>query len=213
MTTRLLLVRHGATALTADDRFAGSTDVPLGPDGLWQAERLRDRLASAPIVAAYSSGMQRAVQTATLVAAPHPVRLSLHDGLREVDHGRWEGLRRDEVQARHPDEYRAWELDPLACAPTGGETGAQVLARGLEAIVEIVRAHPDQTVLVVSHKATIRLVVAALLGFEPRTYRDRLDQQPACLNVLDFRSQTEARLLLFNDVSHYATTVRPRVDA
>jgi broad specificity phosphatase PhoE len=62
---------------------------------------------------------------------------------------------------------------------------------------------------VVSHKATIRLVLSSLLGFDPRGYRDRLDQAPACLNVLDFRDPVRVRLMLFNDTSHYAQ--RPRV--
>ena len=57
--------------------------------------------------------------------------------------------------------------------------------------------------LVVSHKATIRLIIASLLGFDARGYRDRLDQSPACLNVLDFKTPVRARLMLFNDVSHY----------
>ncbi len=79
-----------------------------------------------------------------------------------------------------------------------------MVARALPAVRDIVLAHPSQNVLVVSHKATIRLIIASLLGFEPRGYRDRLDQSPACLNVLDFKSPVRARLMLFNDVSHYA---------
>lgn len=62
--------------------------------------------------------------------------------------------------------------------------------------------------LVVSHKATIRLVLCGLLGIDARGYRDRLDQSPACLNVLDFRDPVRARLTLFNDTSHYDD--RPR---
>jgi broad specificity phosphatase PhoE len=62
-------------------------------------------------------------------------------------------------------------------------------------------------VLLVSHKATIRLVLCSLLGIDARGYRDRLDQSPACLNVLDFRGPVHARLMLFNDISHY--TDRP----
>jgi len=62
---------------------------------------------------------------------------------------------------------------------------------------------------VVSHKATIRIVLSSLLGFDARGYRDRLDQAPACLNVLDFRGPVRVRLMLFNDTSHYSG--RPRV--
>jgi broad specificity phosphatase PhoE len=204
MTTRIFLVRHGETTLSAEDRFAGSTDVPLGPNGRFQAERLAERLADDPIAAAYCSPMQRTVETAAIVSRPHGIALIHHAGLREIDHGRWEGLRRSEVETRFPEEYAAWEEDPYTFAPTGGESGVQVVARALPAIREIVVAHPGHNVLVVSHKATIRLIVASLLGFDERGYRDRLDQSPASLNVLDFKSVTRARLMLFNDISHYA---------
>jgi broad specificity phosphatase PhoE len=64
--------------------------------------------------------------------------------------------------------------------------------------------HRDESVLVVSHKATIRLLISSLLGFDARGYRDRLDQAPACLNIMDFSDPVRARLMLFNDISHYA---------
>jgi probable phosphoglycerate mutase len=108
------------------------------------------------------------------------------------------------VEAQYPAECAAWEEDPYTFAPTGGESGVQVVARALPVIREIVAAHAGDNVLVVSHKATIRLIIASLLGFDPRGYRDRLDQSPACLNVLDFKTPTRARLMLFNDISHYA---------
>src|SRR5207245_7465192 len=108
-----------------------------------------------------------------------------------------------------PDEYAAWEADPFTFAPVGGESGLQVMARALPAIRDIVTAHAGHNVIVVSHKATIRLIIASLLGFEARGYRDRLDQSPACLNVIDFKDPVRARLMLFNDTSHYAD--RPRV--
>jgi broad specificity phosphatase PhoE len=84
-----------------------------------------------------------------------------------------------------------------------------VLARALPALRDIVVRHTGERVLVVSHKATIRIVLSSLLGFDARGYRDRLDQAPACLNVLDFRDAVHARLMLFNDTSHYAD--QPRV--
>jgi len=200
----MFLVRHGETTLSIEDRFAGSTDVPLGPNGRMQAERLAARLARDPIAAAYCSPMQRTVETASIVAQPHGLELVRRDGLREIDHGRWEGLRRADVEALYPDEYAAWEEDPFTFAPVGGESGVQVVARALPVIREIVVSRPGENVLVVSHKATIRLILATLLGFDARGYRDRLDQSPACLNVVDFKSPVRARLMLFNDVSHYA---------
>lgn len=209
MTTRILLVRHGATMLSAEDRFAGSTDVDLSDEGRHQARRLGERLARAPLAAIYASPMKRTVETATLVARPHDLQLSLDARLREINHGRWEGMRRNEVEAAYPDEYAAWEADPFTYAPAGGESGLNVLARALPVIRDIVIAHFDQMVLVVSHKATIRLLISSLLGFDARGYRDRLDQHPCCLNILDFRDPVRARLMLFNDVSHYEDVPEP----
>jgi broad specificity phosphatase PhoE len=204
MITRVYLVRHGATVLSAEDRFAGSTDVDLSDTGRAQAAHLAERLASEAITAAFASPMKRTMETAAIVARPHRLTPVPRGGLREIDHGRWEGMKRSEVEQRYREEYAAWEADPFTFAPEGGESGVNVLARALPALREIVTGHAGQKVLVVSHKATIRLLISSVLGFEARGYRDRLDQLPACLNIIDFKDPVRARLMLFNDVSHYA---------
>jgi broad specificity phosphatase PhoE len=207
-TTRLYLVRHGATQLSAEDRFAGDIGVDLSADGRSQAERLAVRVRDHSISAIYSSPLSRAIETARIIATGCGLEPRLSDGLREIHHGHWEGLTRQEVETGFAAEYAAWEEDPFTFAPEGGESGVSVLARALPALREIVVHHAGLTVLAVSHKATIRLLLSSLLGFDPRGYRDRLDQAPACLNVLDFRDPVRARLMLFNDTSHYSD--RPR---
>jgi broad specificity phosphatase PhoE len=202
--TRVFLVRHGATQLTAEDRFSGAAGVDLSDEGRWQVQQLARRLAREPIVAVYCSPLSRTVETAALLAQPHGITPVKCSGLREISHGRWEGLTRREVAESFSDEYEAWETDPLTFAPQDGESGLAVLARALPVVRTIVVDHPGQRVIVVSHKATLRLIMSSLLGFDGRGYRDRLDQSPACLNVVDFRDPVRARLMLFNDVSHYA---------
>jgi len=206
--TRLYLVRHGATELTAEDRFSGAIGVDLSDEGRAQVQCLAGRLAGERISTVYCSPLSRTVETATILARPHALPLLQRDGLREISHGRWEGLTRQDVEARFPDEYAAWEADPFTFAPEDGESGVAVLARALPVIREIVVAHAGENVLVVSHKATLRLLLSSLLGFDARGYRDRLDQSPACLNVVDFKDPVRARLMLFNDISHYQQ--RPR---
>lgn len=201
--TRLLLVRHGATQLTAEDRFSGAVGVDLSDAGRQQVRHLADRLAGQAIRAVYASPLSRTVETARILAGPHGLPIVERDGLREISHGRWEGLTRKEVEARFGEEYSAWEADPFTFAPEGGESGLAVLARALPVVRAIVTAHAGDTVLVVSHKATLRLLLSSLLGFDPRGYRDRLDQAPACLNVVEFKDPVRARLMLLNDVSHY----------
>lgn len=204
MTTRLYLVRHGTTPLSAEDRFSGTENVHLSEEGRAQVTRLAHRLQDAKIQAIFCSPLDRTMETANILAAPHTVTPIPKDGLREISHGHWEGLSRKQVEDRFGDEYTTWESDPFTFAPEGGESGISVLARALPVIREIVVAHKDQNVLVVSHKATIRLILSSLLGFDGRGYRDRLDQAPASLNILDFKDAVHARLMLFNDISHYA---------
>lgn len=201
--TRLYLIRHGATVLTAEDRFAGSTNVQLSDEGRAQAAALAERLKNVPISAVYASPMDRTVETASILAKPHGLQLLKRDGLKEISHGRWEGLTRQEMITAFPEEAAAWDEDPYTFAPVGGETGLQVTARSLPVIMDIYQAHRGQHVAIVSHKATIRLVLSSLLGFDPRRYRDNLDQSPCALNILDARSPTCFRLALFNDTSHY----------
>lgn len=203
MTTRLFLVRHGATGLTSEDRFSGAEGADLSDDGRAQARRLGDRLRSEGIAAVYSSPYSRAMDTARIASTGWQGRPVSVEGLREISHGHWEGLRRQEVEERYAAEYAMWEQDPFSFAPTGGESGVAVLARALPALRAIVNDNQGSKVLVVSHKATIRLLLSSLLGIDARGYRDRLDQAPGCLNVIDFSDLVRARLILFNDTSHY----------
>jgi probable phosphoglycerate mutase len=203
-TTRVFLVRHGATTLTAEDRFAGATDVELSDAGREQTRSLAHRLASEKITRVFASPLGRTVETAQILAEPHGLRVDTQDGLREISHGRWEQLTRREVEEQFPEEAAEWEKDPYTFAPVGGESGLAVTARALPVLIDIVREHAGECVLVVSHKATIRLLLSSLLGFDPRRYRDNLDLNPASLNIVDFKDPTRARLTLFNDTSHYA---------
>jgi len=205
MSTRVFLIRHGATVLTAEDRFAGSTDVELSDEGREQARQLAERLRTEKMIAVYASPLGRTVETARIIAQPHGLEVVRRDGLREISHGRWEQMTRREVEEKFPEEAAAWEEDPYTFAPVGGESGLAVTARALPALLDIVRAHRSGCVTVVSHKATIRLLLSSLLGFDPRRYRDTLDQNPAALNIVDFRDTAHARLTLFNDTSHYSS--------
>lgn len=204
MTTRLYLVRHGATSLTAEDRFSGANNIHLSDEGRTQVDHLARRLMDDKLEAIYTSPFDRTLESANIIARPHGLVPVQQDSLREISHGHWEGLTRKEVEARFPEEYTAWEADPFTFAPEAGEAGIGVLARALPVIREVVVKHRDRNILVVSHKATLRLILSSLLGFDARGYRDRLDQAPACLNILDFKDPVRARLMLFNDISHYA---------
>jgi broad specificity phosphatase PhoE len=207
------MVRHGATVLSVEDRFAGATDVELSDEGREQTRRLAERLSGAKIAAVYASPLGRTVETAQILAAPHKLDVRTRDGLREISHGHWEQMTRREVDEKFPEEAAEWEKDPYTFAPAGGESGLAVTARALPVLIDLVREHSGECIVVVSHKATIRLLLSSLLGFDPRRYRDNLDQKPAALNIVDFKDATRSRLTLFNDTSHYDLAGRaiPRI--
>ena len=162
--TRVFLIRHGATVLSKEDRFAGSSDVALSDEGWMQVRKLGVRLATEKISAVYCSDMHRAIHTAEAVAAPHGLTPIQRPALREIDHGHWEGMIHQDVERQFAAEYKAWDADPLLSAPPGGESGLDVLARSLPELRRIILDHDRQTVAVVAHKATNRLLLAACSG-------------------------------------------------
>ena len=104
MTTRIYLVRHGSTVLSAEDAFAGETNVALSEEGRVQARSLSERLAEEPIAAFYASPMDRTMETGRILAEPHGLEVVAREALREISHGRWEGRKRAEVEKLFPDE-------------------------------------------------------------------------------------------------------------
>jgi broad specificity phosphatase PhoE len=206
MSTRILLIRHGDTPASKDHRFAGARDVPLSEEGRVHASQLATRLARYPIDAVYASSMSRALDTARFIAAVHGLDATPVPELREMAHGNWDGLTHEEVQARYPQELEAYQRDPYTFVPEGAESGEMVYKRAVPAILNLVRAHPNQTLVVVGHKTTNRLILAHCFGIDPRLYRDKLAQRPAALNVIEFWSEDNPQVLLLNDIGHYAMT-------
>jgi broad specificity phosphatase PhoE len=202
--TRVLLVRHGDTAASKEERFAGASDIPLSKEGRTHAAELAVRLARYPIDAIYASSLQRARDTAGFIAQVHGMTVTPVQELREISHGTWDGHTRDEVGERYPGQLEEYDRDPFHFRPEGGECGEDVLQRSAPALADLVRRHPGQTVLIVAHKMTNRLLICHFVGIDPRQYREKLAQRPACLNILNFPNDREAQLLLLNDVGHYA---------
>jgi broad specificity phosphatase PhoE len=198
----LYLSRHAQTASSAVDSFNGQRELPLTADGREQARRLGARLRGIEWAAVYRSPLGRTLETAALIA---PGRESIAlPGLIEIAYGDWEGLSAEDARARDPQRYDAWVADPAAVSPPGGETAAQVAERALAALEEIRSRHEGsaQPVLAVSHKATLRILGAALTGAPIAKYRLRWSQDECALNLVELRLRKDPFLRLWNDTSH-----------
>jgi broad specificity phosphatase PhoE len=198
----LYLARHAQTASSAVDSFNGRGELSLTDTGREQARRLGVRLAGVRFAAVYRSPLGRTAETAALIAPR--MKPDVLPGLSEIDYGRWEGLTPEQARALDPPHYAAWVEDPSAVSPPGGETAARVAERALAALEEIRSRHESSAgpVLAVSHKATLRIVAAALTGGPIGKYRIRWAQDECALNVVELRAGKEPFLRLWNDTSH-----------
>ncbi len=115
------MVRHGATVLSAEDRFAGVTDVELSEEGREQTRRLADRLSHEKITAVYASPLGRTVETARILAAPHDLEVQKCDSFREISHGYWEGMERSEVEKNFPMKWPNGKRTPTHLPGWWGE--------------------------------------------------------------------------------------------
>lgn len=156
--TTVLLIRHGETAWNAEHRIQGLLDVPLSATGVWQAARLADRLAGDSIDAVVASDLARAWLTAQPIAQRLGVQVLSEPRMRERNFGSFQGHTVDEIAQRWPDAFHAWRARDPAWAMPGGESGHQFIARVLSALHDVVRAHADRTIAVVTHGGVLDVV-------------------------------------------------------
>jgi broad specificity phosphatase PhoE len=201
--TVLYLIRHGATEanLARPARLQGrGQDLPLARLGVRQAEATRDFLAIRPVDHCYCSPLVRAVQTATIVTAPHGLTPRPLEGLIECDVGRWEGLDWPTISARDPDAYHRFMAHPAQHGYPGGETFADVFRRATETIESLLQTHQGETLLVVAHHIVNRTYLAGVLGLSPDQARQvRLDN---CGISVVVRQDRETSVTTLNAAFH-----------
>lgn len=187
MTLRLYLLRHGQTAMSRANVFCGrKLDPPLTAEGAAMANAFAAAYRGVPWQGIYSSPLQRAVATATPLAAALGLAIEQRDGLAEIDYGRWDGMSAQTVDRDFHDEYERWTADPAWNPPTEGETAVALGQRMTHAVEEIRAAHGDGDVLVVSHKASIRVALCALLGVDVGRFRYRFGCPVGSVSIIEF---------------------------
>lgn len=169
--TRLALIRHGETIWNAENRYAGSTDIPLSPGGLEQAERLADWASSAGLAAIWMSPLLRARATAAPSERVTGLKARVDSRLREIHFGQGEGLTETEIRQSFPQAFAAFQSDPVAHPLPGGEDPWDVAERAVECFREVETMHPRGRVLVVTHNTLIRIALCHLLGVPLSKYR------------------------------------------
>ena len=200
---RVLLARHGETAMTAERRYSGRGDVPLSPRGLDQAEAVARRIAAlaGPVDAVLTSPLARCVRTAeAIAAAAGPVGVTVEPDLVECDFGEWEGLTFAEVRERYPDELTTW-LGSTSVAPPGGESFETVSLRVRRLVARLRAERAGERVVVVSHVSPIKLILRDALAASD-TFLHRCYLDPAGLSIVDSWPDGGLAVRSVNDTAH-----------
>jgi broad specificity phosphatase PhoE len=188
MSLTLYLLRHGETAYSKTGGYCGELDPALTDDGLQMAKAFAEAYHTLEWNAVYVSPMQRTITTAAPLCDATGVKMELRPGLKEIRYGLWEGQTTEFVKRNYPDDYEHWLTEPAWNPPTEGETAVQIASRASLVISEIEGKYKEGNVLVVSHKATIRIILCALLGIDLGRYRDRLNVLVGSVSVIRFEA-------------------------
>jgi probable phosphomutase (TIGR03848 family) len=196
--TTLLLVRHALNNWVGDKLAGWTPDVHLNDKGQAQAKALAGRLADKPIKAIYSSPLERAIETAQIIAGPHNLEVQIREGVGEVRYGEWTGQSLQELAKE--DAWRVVQFYPSGARFPGGEAIREMQARSVAELDAIVAAHPSELVMVVSHADVIKAALAHYAGLHLDLFQ-RLVVSPASLSVVDF-TPMGPRLVCLNDAAH-----------
>lgn len=157
--------------------------------------------------AIYSSNLRRSLVTAQLLSDFLNKKTEVRADLREIAYGKWEGMTKERVGKEYHDDYVSWLADPAWHAPTGGELAVMIARRGSRVIEEIKQQVADGNVLIVSHKATIRIILCSLLGIDVGRFRYRLACPVGSVSVVEFTSEGPL-LQALADRSHLSSDLR-----
>jgi alpha-ribazole phosphatase len=198
--SRVILVRHGRTAWHAEGRYAGTADVELDDVGRKQVELVVERLADAEIACVYSSPLSRCFELAESVAESHGLVVTVDERLREIDLGRWDGVKYSDIVEKDGEILKKWTADPGSVTVPGGESLVVVQERSMQWFSKVVSDYPEETILASSHGGPIRSMLAAVIGL-PLAKIFRLQVDLASISIVDYRGKF-SNLELLNDTCH-----------
>lgn len=209
MSLQLFLLRHGETTYSQSGGFCGALDPDLTPEGEQMAQDFAETYRHEPWAAIYASPMKRTIATAKPLAEALGVEMRLRPGLKEIRYGAWEGKTQAAVREQYGDDYINWMTEPAWNPPTGGETSVEIANRAMPVVAEIEEEFTEGRVLIVSHKATIRIILCSLLGIDLGRYRDRMAAPAASASIIQF-GKYGPLLEAHGDRSHMSAELRAR---
>jgi len=184
---RLYLIRHGEVEEAAAGKLLGQTDTPLSERGIEQAVKLAEILSTAQLSAVYCSDLQRARETAEIIAKRRELKVQESSAWREIDMGKWDGRTMDTLHKEAPQLVARLFEDPASFEYPGGESFTCFTGRVMNAVDQLLMMHRNGEVVLVAHGGVCRTIIGSALGIPAKNWL-RLSQDYGCLNVIDWYS-------------------------
>lgn len=197
---KLYITRHGTTEWNLERRLQGWADSPLTEDGKKRAIQLGNCLKDIDFDIIYSSPLNRAFETAKLIRGNKDTELKTHDGLKELSHGIWEGMRMEEIEKKHSKEYSIYRNTPAAYIPTEGESFT-VLFERVKSFLDEISSMDYKNVLIVSHGITIKSIIAIIKELSWEEFSTLEVYTGTALNICELRDE-KFEFLVEGDISH-----------
>ena len=199
---RIAIIRHGQTEWNEGEgeRFRGRTELDLDKVGISQARLAAARIAQWQVSGIYSSPLRRAVSTAKILASPFDLEVQLLEGLIDIDYGKWQGLSLKEAAADDSELYALWLKSPHLVTFPEGESLEQVRIRTVAALETLLAQHPEQTIVLVSHKVVCKVLICSILGLD-NSHFWQVEQDTGAIDLVETRDRL-LRVSLLNDTCH-----------
>ena len=210
--TVLILIRHGECQANVEGVFRGRIDFPLTERGIEQATLSAEELKKYPISAIYTSPLTRCVKTAEAVSAAKNIEVFKDKGLNNIKLGDWEGKPKREIKKNFPGLWKLWVTEPEKLRIHDGETLAEVQKRALQSVKRIVSKHEGQTILIVTHRAVLKPLIAGLLCI-PQPYFWKIHMDSCAYTIIEYEEARGFTLTLFNYTMHLKSYVEERDSA
>ncbi len=162
----ILLIQPGATDFDEQGRIKGTLDFPLSDNGVRQASEIRDALADTQFDALYAGPCRSAQETAEILAEPSGLRVRKLEGLRNIDHGLWQGKLIEEIKRNQPKAFRQGQEHAEDVCPPEGEPIQEARERVRQSLQKLMRRHKRGTIGLIVSEPLASLMAAELEGRE-----------------------------------------------
>lgn len=204
--TEIYFIRHGESVGNREDRFRGRHDFPLNENGIRQAQCLRDELTRIQFDAIYTSPLSRAGKTAEILANSRNTPI-IEQGFNNISLGAWENQTKLVIREKYPDLWKLWKTNPEKLAFEGMETLEMVQRRAFATLVRLVKRHPSKTIAVVSHRAVLKPLFAAMLQMNP-PYFWKIQIDTASYSIAEYYQERGFTFTQINQNKHLENFLR-----